>query len=118
VGRYTMQGPRRHGWAGRRVRRRRAWPTGRLSTTASGRRPWGYGNSLEWATSSRPPRHNFLEIPRIRSERPAFEAHYPHLVARLHAESRAGGRQGPYTEISEVVTDDGFRQGRADRDAT
>ena len=28
-----------------------------------------------------PPRHNFYRIPRIRSERPAFEAHYPHIVA-------------------------------------
>jgi cytochrome c oxidase subunit 1 len=41
--------------------------------------PWGYGNSLEWATTCPPPRHNFLEIPRIRSERPAFDLHYPHL---------------------------------------
>ena len=28
--------------------------------------PWGYGNSLEWATSCPPPRHNFTELPRIR----------------------------------------------------
>src|SRR6476661_3210117 len=41
--------------------------------------PWGYGNSLEWATSCPPPRHNFTELPRIRSERPAFELHYPHM---------------------------------------
>jgi cytochrome c oxidase subunit I len=39
--------------------------------------PWGYANSLEWATSSPPPRHNFTEIPRIRSFRPAFDLHYP-----------------------------------------
>jgi cytochrome c oxidase subunit 1 len=39
--------------------------------------PWGYGNSLEWATSCPPPRHNFSAIPRIRSERPAFDLHYP-----------------------------------------
>jgi cytochrome c oxidase subunit 1 len=38
---------------------------------------WGYGNSLEWATSSPPPEHNFLSIPRIRSERPAFDLHHP-----------------------------------------
>jgi cytochrome c oxidase subunit 1 len=41
--------------------------------------PWGYANSLEWATSCPPPRHNFTELPRIRSERPAFELHYPHM---------------------------------------
>jgi cytochrome c oxidase subunit 1 len=41
--------------------------------------PWGFGNSLEWATSSPPPRHNFTSIPRIRSERPAFDAHYPQV---------------------------------------
>jgi cytochrome c oxidase subunit 1 len=42
--------------------------------------PWGYGNSLEWATSCPPPRHNFESIPRIRSERPAFDLHYPHAM--------------------------------------
>jgi cytochrome c oxidase subunit 1 len=38
--------------------------------------PWGWGASLEWATSCPPPRHNFVEIPRIRSERPAFDLHH------------------------------------------
>jgi hypothetical protein len=37
----------------------------------------GFGNSLERATSYPPPRHNFKAIPRIRSERPAFDLHYP-----------------------------------------
>ncbi|MGI5164194.1 cytochrome c oxidase subunit I [Spirillospora sp. CA-253888] len=41
--------------------------------------PWGYGNSLEWATTCPPPRHNFTSIPRIRSERPAFDLHYPRV---------------------------------------
>lgn len=49
--------------------------------------PWGHGNSLEWATSSPPPRHNFTELPRIRSERPAFELHYPHMIERLRSEA-------------------------------
>jgi cytochrome c oxidase subunit 1 len=49
--------------------------------------PWGFGNSLEWATTSPPPRHNFLELPRIRSERPAFELHYPHMIDRMRAEA-------------------------------
>jgi len=47
---------------------------------------WGYGNSLEWATSSPPPEHNFLSIPRIRSERPAFDLHHPQdaMATGLH----------------------------------
>ncbi|NMI00332.1 cytochrome c oxidase subunit I [Pseudonocardia acidicola] len=56
--------------------------------------PWGYGNSLEWATSCPPPRHNFTELPRIRSERPAFDLHYPHLVARARAEAHTSRRSG------------------------
>ncbi|KAB2367611.1 aa3-type cytochrome oxidase subunit I [Actinomadura montaniterrae] len=44
--------------------------------------PWGYGSSLEWATSCPPPRHNFNSIPKIRSERPAFDLHHPHVGAQ------------------------------------
>ncbi|MFF3664628.1 aa3-type cytochrome oxidase subunit I [Microtetraspora malaysiensis] len=44
--------------------------------------PWGYCGSLEWATSCPPPRHNFTSLPRIRSERPAFDLKYPHLSAQ------------------------------------
>jgi cytochrome c oxidase subunit 1 len=39
--------------------------------------PWGFGRSLEWATSCPPPRHNFTNLPRIRSESPAFDIHHP-----------------------------------------
>jgi cytochrome c oxidase subunit 1 len=41
--------------------------------------PWGYCSSMEWVTTCPPPRHNFYRIPRIRSERPAFDLHYPHI---------------------------------------
>ena len=41
--------------------------------------PWGYGRSLEWATSCPPPRHNFKSIPRVRSEAPAFDANHPEI---------------------------------------
>jgi len=42
--------------------------------------PWGWSGSLEWATSCPPPRHNFVSLPRIRSERPAFDLHHPELA--------------------------------------
>jgi cytochrome c oxidase subunit 1 len=48
------------------------WATPRRGAPA-GDDPWG-GYSLEWATSSPPPEHNFHELPLIRSERPVFDA--------------------------------------------
>jgi len=93
----------------------RSWKYGRLALADD---PWGHGNSLEWATSSPPPRHNFIEIPRIRSERPAFEAHYPELIDRLQVEAHAGkGKTHP--QADDVVTaGTGPRQGPRDPDAT
>jgi len=52
--------------------------------------PWGYGASLEWATSCPPPRHNFTSLPRIRSERPAFDLHHPEVAAMDHVEPDPG----------------------------
>ncbi len=57
------------------------WWTARHGEKVHGDDPWGYGASLEWATSCPPPRHNFTSLPRIRSERPAFDLHHGH---RLH----------------------------------
>ncbi|RZT17348.1 cytochrome c oxidase subunit 1 [Kribbella sp. VKM Ac-2569] len=48
--------------------------------------PWGWGRSLEWATSCPPPRHNFEKLPRIRSESPAFDLHHPDLAITAHRE--------------------------------
>ncbi|QYC43362.1 Cytochrome c oxidase subunit 1 [Nonomuraea coxensis DSM 45129] len=53
------------------------WKTARRAPKVTLDDPWGYGNSLEWATSCPPPRHNFTSIPPIRSERPAFDLHHP-----------------------------------------
>ncbi|SMY13145.1 cytochrome c oxidase subunit I [Brevibacterium jeotgali] len=56
------------------------WVTARKAPKVTVNDPWGYGGSLEWATSCPPPRHNFTSLPRIRSERPAFEANHPELL--------------------------------------
>ena len=45
--------------------------------------PWGYGRSLEWATASPFPRHNFTSIPVIRSESPAFDLNHPEASASV-----------------------------------
>jgi len=49
--------------------------------------PWG-GNSLEWATSSPPPVHNFDALPEIRSERPVRD-----LRLAVSAAARSAGPQ-------------------------
>ena len=92
----------------------RSWKHGKLALRDD---PWGHGNSLEWATSSPPPRHNFVEIPRIRSERPAFEMHYPELVERLHREAHLGKQRHP-TGADQVGLTAGARQGPNDPDPT
>jgi cytochrome c oxidase subunit I len=91
----------------------KSWKHGRLALRDD---PWGHGNSLEWATSSPPPRHNFIEMPRIRSERPAFELHYPHLKDRLQVEAHAGKRHEPYA--GEAGLTGGSRHGPNDPDPT
>ena len=41
--------------------------------------PWG-GHTLEWATSSPPPEHNFSSLPPIRSDRPLWDLNHPQAV--------------------------------------
>ncbi|WP_207457867.1 aa3-type cytochrome oxidase subunit I [Herbiconiux sp. SYSU D00978] len=53
------------------------WITARKAPKVKVDDPWGFGRSLEWATSCPPPRHNFTSIPRIRSESPAWDLHHP-----------------------------------------
>ncbi|MBF8190960.1 cytochrome c oxidase subunit I [Nonomuraea sp. K274] len=65
------------------------WKTWRSAPKVTVDDPWGYGGSLEWATSCPPPRHNFTSLPRIRSERPAFDLHYPHVSAKSAQEVEA-----------------------------
>ena len=55
--------------------------TARKGTITTLNDPWGYGRSLEWATASPFPRHNFTSIPRVRSESPAFDLNHPEFAA-------------------------------------
>ncbi|AMT93899.1 MULTISPECIES: aa3-type cytochrome oxidase subunit I [Brevibacterium] len=70
------------------------WITHRNAPKVTVDDPWGYGGSLEWATSCPPPRHNFTSLPRIRSERPAFDLNHPELLeysGNGHAEPQLTG---------------------------
>ncbi|GAA1133621.1 cytochrome c oxidase subunit I [Kribbella jejuensis] len=67
--------------------------------------PWGWGRSLEWATSCPPPRHNFERLPRIRSESPAFDLHHAELALAEYSDNRAG---------KDNLLDAGEDQGRVD----
>ncbi|HEY5319274.1 MAG TPA: cytochrome c oxidase subunit I [Galbitalea sp.] len=64
----------------------------RKPVPASGN-PWD-GATLEWATSSPPPHHNFDSIPAIRTERPVWDANHPehttHDLARARAATPSG----------------------------
>jgi cytochrome c oxidase subunit 1 len=58
----------------------KSWKAGRVVESND---PWGYGGSLEWATSCPPPLRNFDRLPRIRSERPVFDEKWGHLVKEV-----------------------------------
>ena len=63
----------------------KSYKTGRIVEVDD---PWGHGQSLEWATSCPPPLRNFDRMPRIRSERPAFDAKFPHLAVDTSSTKR------------------------------
>jgi cytochrome c oxidase subunit 1 len=63
--------------------------------------PWGWGRSLEWATSCPPPRHNFVSIPRIRSESPAFDLHHPEIAA-IELEQNESARDGDVADAPDM----------------
>jgi cytochrome c oxidase subunit 1 len=64
--------------------------------------PWGWGRSLEWATSSPPPRHNFSSLPRIRSESPAFDLHHPEVVELELIQNPEEGKDGEFADAPDV----------------
>jgi cytochrome c oxidase subunit 1 len=87
----TTASPPQPGLDDRRVPARRldaAVPLQRLDhaqgAARRGRRPVGLGPLAGVGDQScPPPRHNFVTMPRIRSESPAFDLHHPEIAARL-----------------------------------
>ncbi|OAH12619.1 aa3-type cytochrome oxidase subunit I [Streptomyces jeddahensis] len=79
------------------------WKTAKHGPKAETDDPWGFGRSLEWATSCPPPRHNFVALPRIRSDSPAFDLHHPEARTRIRTEI---GREEPAGEDRERPTPD------------
>ncbi|GHC67884.1 aa3-type cytochrome oxidase subunit I [Streptomyces cinnamoneus] len=71
------------------------WRTARYAPRVRTDDPWGFGRSLEWATSCPPPRHNFVALPQVRSDSPAFDLHHPEAAA-LPTASAAGPVAGPH----------------------
>ncbi|WSQ70116.1 cytochrome c oxidase subunit I [Streptomyces xinghaiensis] len=67
------------------------WKTTQYGEKVTTDDPWGWGRSLEWATSCPPPRHNFHALPRIRSESPAFDLHHPRTSGVGHRPPTASG---------------------------
>jgi cytochrome c oxidase subunit I len=64
--------------------------------------PWGWGRSLEWATTSPPPRHNFASLPRIRSESPAFDLHHPEVAELELLQNPEEGQPGAIADAPDV----------------
>jgi cytochrome c oxidase subunit I len=64
--------------------------------------PWGWGRSLEWATSCPPPRHNFAQLPRIRSESPAFDLHHPEVALTEIEDNENVNARGETADSPEV----------------
>jgi cytochrome c oxidase subunit 1 len=79
--------------------------------------PWGWGRSLEWATSCPPPRHNFHSIPRSRSESPAFDLHHPEIAA-IELDDNSAARDSKFADAPDMEGRDALLRERTERDTS
>ncbi|MCV0404392.1 MAG: cytochrome c oxidase subunit I [Chloroflexi bacterium] len=77
--------------------------TSRSLGLPAGDDPWG-GHTLEWATSSPPPHHNFTSLPPITSDRPLLDL-------RVRGPVRQGGEPVGPSEDERAGADDGGGRG-------
>ena len=77
------------------------WITARRGEKVAVDDPWGNARSLEWATSCPPPRHNFVTIPRIRSESPAFDLHHPEVGVPIGIGPAKDAPDAPVLDVAE-----------------
>ncbi len=77
------------------------WITARRGEKVTVDDPWGNARSLEWATSCPPPRHNFVTIPRIRSESPAFDLHHPEVGVPIGIGPAKDAPDAPVLDVAE-----------------
>ncbi|MCL5047196.1 MAG: cytochrome c oxidase subunit I [Firmicutes bacterium] len=62
------------------------WVAWRKPVPAIGN-PWD-GHTLEWATTSPPPSHNFYALPPVRSERPVWDLNHPNHPTISHEDKK------------------------------